>query len=312
MPTIIMCEPISVALSSAALRLSRICCSSSENTSPVEQPRRDVDLDVELAELGHERVVGDPLEHLGVCHRRVAGLVGQVELDLEPDRALLGVEARLAQHPREDVQVALDLVAVPLTVFTAEDLDPNVFAHRAHGTSRRAHVGDGRQRRDRSRVVLLTQADVRLLAHRARRDADRLDRRGGVEHRHDEQRLDRDRPRPARVLARLGLLERLDDREHAPPDRGVEHEPVARRDPRPAREAGAPQQLRPLVEPALAQRPARVPDGLEPVPARGVHLKRRRRARSARRRRARSPSPRRGPRAGRGGRAPRRGRGTPA
>ena len=35
MPTIIMCEPISVALSSAALRLSRTCCSSSENTSPV-------------------------------------------------------------------------------------------------------------------------------------------------------------------------------------------------------------------------------------------------------------------------------------
>jgi hypothetical protein len=43
-----------------------------------------------------------------------------------------------------------------------------------------------------------------------------------------------------------------------------EHEPVARLDPRAAREARAAQKLGPLVKPALAERPARVADGLEP------------------------------------------------
>ena len=127
--------------------------------------------------------------------------------------------------------------------------------------------GDGGERGDRALVVLGPQADVGLLAHRARRDADRLDRRRGVEHGHHEQRLDGDRPRPARVLARLGRLERLDHGEHAPPDRRVEDEPVAGLDPRPAREARAAQQLGPGREPVLGERPARVPDRLQPVPA---------------------------------------------
>ena len=116
-------------------------------------------------------------------------------------------------------------------------------AHRARASGPLG--GDRGERRHRALVVLGPQPDVRLLAHRARGDADRLDRRRGVEHRHDEQRLDGDRPRPARVLARLGLADRLDDREDAPPDRGVVDEPVAGLDPRPAREAGAAQQLGP-------------------------------------------------------------------
>jgi hypothetical protein len=100
----------------------------------LQQLGRDVDLDVELAELGDERVVGDPLEHLGVRHRRVAGVVGEVELDLEADRALLRVEARLAEHPREHVEVALDLVAVALTVLAGELRRGDVLAHAAERT----------------------------------------------------------------------------------------------------------------------------------------------------------------------------------
>src|SRR5215212_8248606 len=64
---------------------------------------------------------------------------------------------------------------------------------------------------------------------------------------------------------RLGLLERLDHREHPPPDRRVVDEAVTRRDPRPAREAGPAQQLRACGEPVVRQRAAGVPDRLEPV-----------------------------------------------
>ena len=104
----------------------------------VEQPRRQVDLHVELRELGLERVVGDPLQHLGVGEGRIAGLVGQVELDLQPDRPPLGFEARLAQHPREDVEVPLDLVAVPAPILAAEDGRGDVLAHGRDHTRTRA------------------------------------------------------------------------------------------------------------------------------------------------------------------------------
>ena len=90
-----MCAPVVRAFSSAALRLARTVVS----------------------------------KHLGVGERRVAGRVGQVELDLEPDRAPLRVEARLAQHAREDVEVPLDLVPVALPVVTAEDRGADVFPH---------------------------------------------------------------------------------------------------------------------------------------------------------------------------------------
>ena len=129
MPTIIMCAPIALRLVLGGVEaVADLLLELGEDLAR-QQARRDVHLDVELAQLGHERVVGDPLEHLRVRHRGVAGLVGQVELDLQPDRALLGVEARFAQHPREDVQVALDLLAVALAVLTAEDLRPDVLAH---------------------------------------------------------------------------------------------------------------------------------------------------------------------------------------
>jgi hypothetical protein len=43
-----------------------------------EQSRGDVDLDVELPELGLEVRVGDRFEHGGVGHRRLAGTVSHV------------------------------------------------------------------------------------------------------------------------------------------------------------------------------------------------------------------------------------------
>ena len=91
--------------------------------------RREVDLDVELAELGLEVGVGDRLEHLGVLQRRVAGLVDEVELHLQPGHRVVGVEARVAQHPREHVEVATHLLPVPRAVRPAELLLVDLFSH---------------------------------------------------------------------------------------------------------------------------------------------------------------------------------------
>jgi hypothetical protein len=98
------------------LRLRLTACSSSAKHPVLEQARRDVDLDVELPELRLEVGVGDRLERLSVDHRRVARIVGEVQLDLEPDRAALRVEARLAQHPSEHVEARADLLPVALPV----------------------------------------------------------------------------------------------------------------------------------------------------------------------------------------------------
>ena len=115
---------------------------------PREQPRRDVDLDVELRELGREVGVGDALEHVGVQQRGVAALVGQVELDLQPHRAPLGVEARLREHAREDIEARAHLLAVALPVLAAEDRGGDVFAHCcATYPVRRASVGGPRHDR---------------------------------------------------------------------------------------------------------------------------------------------------------------------
>ena len=119
---------------------------------------------------------------------------------------------------------------------------------------------------------------MRLLADRARGDADGLDRRRVGHMRHDEQCLDRHRPRPARRVARVGhrvgrLADDLDHGEHAPPTGGVVHEPVARCHPRAAREAGAREDRRaPVGEPRLGQRGAGVADALRASErARGKH-----------------------------------------
>ena len=119
-----------------------------------ELGRRHVDLDVELAELGLEVGVGDRLQRLGVLQRRVAALVDQVELDLEPGHRVVGVEARLAQHPGEHVEAAPDLLPVPRAVGPGELLCFHLFAHGptlGHGgpgpVNSRTLRGDPRPRR---------------------------------------------------------------------------------------------------------------------------------------------------------------------
>ena len=80
--------------------------------------------------------IGDRLQRLGVLQRRVAVLVDQVELDLQPGHRVVGVEPRLPQHPGEDVEAAPHLLPVPGAVGSGELLCFDLFAH---GTNTRDH-----------------------------------------------------------------------------------------------------------------------------------------------------------------------------
>src|SRR5690348_3101353 len=94
-------------------------------------PGRDVDLEVELPELGRPGGIGDRVEHVGVVHGRLAAGVHEIQLDLQAHLRWAGVEHVLVQHPGEDLQRAPHLVPVPAPVFAA-DLDGlNVTAHEA-------------------------------------------------------------------------------------------------------------------------------------------------------------------------------------
>ena len=130
MPTITMWAPTSRAFSSAALRLARTFASKLDDPVIGQPARRDVDLEVELAELGHEVGIGDRLEHLGVLHRRVAGVVDEVQLDLEAGHRTIDVEPRLAQHPREDVETLPHLLAIARAILAGELPALDVLAHR--------------------------------------------------------------------------------------------------------------------------------------------------------------------------------------
>src|SRR5947209_14546640 len=91
--------------------------------------RCDVDLEVELADLGLEVGVGDRFERLRVDHGRMPGLVGQVELDLQPDGAPLGIELVVGEHLSKDLEAALDLLAVTPALLTSEVRSGDRVAH---------------------------------------------------------------------------------------------------------------------------------------------------------------------------------------
>ena len=69
------------------------------------------------------------LERLGVLQGWPTVLVDEVELDLEPDRAAVGIEARLPQHAREDIEARAHLGAVALPVLTAENPGGDFLSH---------------------------------------------------------------------------------------------------------------------------------------------------------------------------------------
>ena len=95
-----------------------------------EALRRDVDLQVEPAELLDERRAVDAGQHLGVAHGRVALGVDQVELDLHAGQRGLEVELLLGEHLGQDIQAAVHLVAVALPVLATECPARHVLAHK--------------------------------------------------------------------------------------------------------------------------------------------------------------------------------------
>ena len=115
-----------------------------------QRPRRDVDLQVELAELAGPARVGDRAEHLGVLQRGQANFVDQVQLDLQADLARLDVKPGFPQHPREYVQAATDLLPVGTPVLLAHGDRRDIPAHQspptrlAMGSSRCPHLRTSR------------------------------------------------------------------------------------------------------------------------------------------------------------------------
>src|SRR5262249_8397113 len=98
----------------------------------VGQPaRRHVDLDVELPELGLEVGVGDGPQRLLVAHGRLAMLVDQVELDLQPGERPFELEPRLLEHLCEHVEAPPYLLPVALPVLTRENVAVDLLTHRA-------------------------------------------------------------------------------------------------------------------------------------------------------------------------------------
>ena len=94
-----------------------------------QPPRRHVDLEVELAELGRPGRAGDRLQHVRVAHGRRAMLIDDVQLDLLADLRGIGVEHALAEHAGEHVELAADLVAVLAPVLSAYLDGLDVTAH---------------------------------------------------------------------------------------------------------------------------------------------------------------------------------------
>jgi hypothetical protein len=107
---------------------ARLALELVEHVRP-EKARMDVDLDVELSELGLEVGVCDRLQHGSVHHCRVGVLVGQVQLDLESDRAARRLELRFGQHAREYLQARVHLAAIALAILAREGLCGDLFTH---------------------------------------------------------------------------------------------------------------------------------------------------------------------------------------
>ena len=82
-----------------------------------------------LDENGERHFTLDDCAHLGVLQGRVAGVVHEVELHLEAGHRVVGVEEVLAQHPLEDIEAAVHLLAVARPVGPGELLCVDILPH---------------------------------------------------------------------------------------------------------------------------------------------------------------------------------------
>ena len=89
----------------------------------------DIDLDVELTQLGLERRVGNRGERGGVRHRRVARLVDEVELDLQAQPGFCDLELPVGEHHRQRVEAARRLLPEQSAVLTGERPFVDMVSH---------------------------------------------------------------------------------------------------------------------------------------------------------------------------------------
>jgi hypothetical protein len=120
-----------------------------------DQPRRHVQLEVELPQLGLESRIRDVREHLGVAHGRIAVRIYQVEFDLQPGGGLLCLEAEIVEHQRENVEATPDLPPVPPPIVAGERGRRDVHAHRPSPPLRGPYVTSGLPHRARDKVDML-------------------------------------------------------------------------------------------------------------------------------------------------------------
>jgi hypothetical protein len=92
-------------------------------------PRRHVELDVVLRELGLVVLVRDGREHLGIVEVRLHVGVDEVELDLEAGHRPVELEGARVEHLLEHVKVLAHLLAVALPLLAAVTLRRNLCSH---------------------------------------------------------------------------------------------------------------------------------------------------------------------------------------
>ena len=129
MPIITMWAPTSAALASASLRLARM--PSSNSLKPRSLSCLGGTLISRLNWPSSVWKSGSAIASSASAFFSAGSptLVDEVELDLQPGHRVVGVEARLAQHPREHVEAAAHLLAVPRAVLAGELLLRHLFAH---------------------------------------------------------------------------------------------------------------------------------------------------------------------------------------
>ena len=122
----IMCAPVPRASSSARFRLARTAVSSSEKTVPPSSRGGMLisRLNWPISVWKSGSAIASSAAAL--ASDQVARLVRQVELDLQAGR--VGIEPRLSEHPREDVQARAHLQPMLLAILPAEDPGGDLLA----------------------------------------------------------------------------------------------------------------------------------------------------------------------------------------
>jgi hypothetical protein len=96
---------------------------------PRQLPGRDVDLQIELPELGPPDRIDDGVKHLRAAHGRRQLSADQIQLDFQAHLRRTVLEHPIAQHPGEHVERAAQLVPVGAPFLAADPYCLNIATH---------------------------------------------------------------------------------------------------------------------------------------------------------------------------------------